>query len=95
MKPLRFTAHAFERFFERGLSPKECETAFLNSKVIESYPEDKPFQSELRLGYAESKPIHVVVAETPDAIHVITAYVPDPTLWSPDFTVRRKKGGSQ
>ncbi len=95
MKPLRFTAHAFQRLFERGISPKECEEAFRSSKVLETYPDDQPFPAELRLGVAGSKSLHLVVAETPDSIYIITAYVPDPTLWSPDFTVRRKKGGSQ
>lgn len=95
MKPLRFTAHAFQRLFERGISPRECEEAFQVSKAIERYPDDEPFPSELRIGYAGTKPLHLVVAETSDFIHVITAYVPDPILWSPDFTVRRKKGGSQ
>jgi hypothetical protein len=95
MKPIRFTAHAFERIFERGIAPKDCEAALGSSKVIESYPSDQPFPSELRIGQAGSRAIHLVVAETPDSIYVITAYYPDPTLWSPDFTVRRKKGGSQ
>lgn len=95
MKAIRFTAHAFQRLFERGISPRECEEAFRVSQVIESYLEDEPFPSELRLGYAGTKPLHLVVAETPDSIHVITAYAPDPVLWSPDFTTRRKQGGSQ
>lgn len=95
MKPLRFTAHAFQRMFERSIVPRECEEAFQASKVIGTYPDDQPFPSELRLGYAGTRPLHLVVAETPDSIHVITAYVPDPTLWSPDFTVRRREGGSQ
>lgn len=95
MKPIRFTAHAFQRIFERAIAPQDCEKAFLASKVIETYPDDQPFPSELRLGYAQARPLHLVVAETPDSIHVITAYVPDPALWSPDFTVRRREGGSQ
>jgi hypothetical protein len=95
MKPLRFTTHALERIFDRGISPRECEEAFRASKVLETYPDDQPFPSELRLGYAGSKPLHLVVAETPDSVHVITAYEPDPVLWSPDFSVHRRKGGSQ
>ncbi len=91
MKIIRFTAHAFERMFERGISPIECERAFLASKVIESYPKDKPFPSVLLLSFVEKKPIHLVVAETPDSIHIITVYIPDPSLWSADFTVRRKE----
>ena len=92
MKTIRFTGHAFERIFERGLSPIECEEAFLSSQIIETYPDDTPFPSELRLGFSNKKPIHLVVAETSDFIHVITAYVPDPSLWSSDFTMRRKGG---
>ncbi|MGK5088577.1 DUF4258 domain-containing protein [Bdellovibrionota bacterium FG-2] len=94
MKPLRFTAHAFQRMFERAISPRECEDVFLSSKIIETYPDDKPFPSELRVGRSDDKVIHIVVAETADSIHVITAYIPDPTLWSLDFYIRRKKRGS-
>ena len=94
MKSFRFTAHAFQRMFERSISPQECDDAFRSSQVIETYPDIKPFPSELRLGYAGGKPLHLVIAETPDSIYVITAYVPDPALWSLDFMVRRKKGGS-
>lgn len=90
-KPLRFTKHAFERLFERNLSPKECEQAFISSKIIESYPDDKPFPSELRLGYANGKVIHLVIAENEDVIHVITAYEPDRELWSDDFSKSRRK----
>jgi len=44
------------------------------------------------VGWAE-RPVHVVVAvdAAEGACYVVTAYVPDPGLWSADFRTRRKK----
>ena len=61
MGNLRFTAHALERMFERGVSPKDCETVLEEGETIEQYPEDQPFPSELRLGFVGGRPIHLVV----------------------------------
>ena len=32
---LRFTRHALERMFQRGISPKNCENVFANGKIID------------------------------------------------------------
>jgi len=91
MTELRFTRHALEKMFQRGISPEECERVFRQSKVIESYPEDKPFPSELRLGKVGDRTIHLVVSFGSDAVHVITAYEPDPKRWTRGFAKRRKR----
>ena len=62
-----------------------------NGEVIADYPDDKPYPSTLLLGFAEGRPVYVVVArneETEDC-YVVTVYVPDPTLWEDDFRSRR------
>ena len=91
MADLRFTKHALERMFERNISPSECEEIFQQERTIEAYPDDEPFPSELRFGQVGDKMIHLVVAFTENAVHVLTDYEPDPTLWDEGFT-KRKKG---
>lgn len=61
-------------------------------RVIESYPEDRPYPSRLILGYADDRPLHVVAAEAEDLNRtiIVTVYEPDPALWEPEFRQRRK-----
>ena len=91
MSELRFTRHAFERLYERSISPTECAEVISQGAVIESYPDDSPFPSELRLGVVNGKLLHVVIAKDEDITHVITAYEPDPAIWEPGFRVRKDK----
>ncbi|PWU21035.1 MAG: hypothetical protein C5B49_03175 [Bdellovibrio sp.] len=88
---LRFTRHALERMFQRGISPGDCENVFRKGKVIEAYPEDKPFPSELRMAVVGENILHLVVCYENSVAHVITVYKPDPLLWENGFTKRRKK----
>lgn len=88
MHEVRFTRHALERIYARGIAPEECEMTVHEGTTIERYPDDKPFPSELRLLIRGDRVIHVVVALGPDAVHVITAYIPDPTRWREGFTRR-------
>ena len=90
MSNLRFTAHALERMFERGISPKECEAVLEEGKTIEEYPDDQPFPSEIRLGFVGSRPIHLVVSFDRDTVHVITAYEPTLERWEKEYTVRKR-----
>ena len=59
--------------------------------VIKEYPDDTPYQSCLLLGFVNNKPIHVVFAvdDASETGIVITAYIPDPKLWTEDFKSRR------
>lgn len=91
MTEIRFTRHALERMLERGISPEVCTEVFLRGETIESYPDDKPFPSELRMGRACGKVIHLVVSFQSDVAHVVTVYEPDPKLWNETFTVRKKR----
>jgi hypothetical protein len=91
MSELRFTRHAFERLYERGISPAECVEVISHGSVIERYPDDTPFPSELLLGIVHERFLHVVVATGEDVTHVITAYEPDLAIWEPGFRVRRDR----
>ena len=86
-----FRLHAVQRMFERGITVLDVKEVIKTGKVIENYPEDKPFQSYLLLGFIKEKPLHVVAAvdnETKKAI-IITVYEPDPKLWQAGFERRK------
>lgn len=88
----RFSRHAIERMFHRGIAPEVVERIVERGEVIASYPEDKPFPSVLILGFEEGQPVHVVVARDADTrrCYIVTVYRPDPELWSDDFKQRRE-----
>lgn len=86
----RFTKHSLEKAFERGISPSMCQEAYTKGEVIESYPNDKPFPSELRIAKIGKKSLHLVTAKDGPFVHVITVYEPDPARWSENLRVRKK-----
>ena len=88
---IEFRLHAVQRMFERGITVLNVKEVIKTGGVIENYPEDKPFQSYLLLGFFKGKPLHVVIAienETKKAI-IITVYEPDPKLWQAGFERRK------
>lgn len=75
--------------FKRSISADDVELAIKEGIVIKSYPGDKPFPSRLILGFMDgAKPLHVVVSQDAQSgtCYIITAYEPDPSLWTSDFT---------
>jgi hypothetical protein len=71
------------------ISPLEVQTVAIIGRLVEDYPHDPRGHSCLLLGLGDGgRPIHVVVAPKDDYLAIITAYVPDPTQWSPDFLRR-------
>ena len=87
-----FSGHAVRKMFERALSRDEVLAVVATGEVIADYPDDQPYPSVLLLGIVGSKPIHAVVASDParGLCTVVTAYVPETALWSPDFKTRRR-----
>ena len=84
------TQHANRRFQERGISLDDIETAILNGKIIETYPDDTPFPSCLILGKStNNSPLHVVVSTDEEFLYIITAYYPSLQKWEADFITRR------
>lgn len=91
-KHVVFSGHAVRRMFEWAISRDEVLEVLRDGEVIVEYPDDKPFPSNLLVGFPEARAIHVVAAldcQT-DTCHVITAYPPDPDQWQDDFRTRRK-----
>ncbi len=62
-----------------------------SGETIEEYLDDTPYPSRLVLGWRESRPLHVLVADNKIDCEtiVITAYEPDPQRWDSDFKKRR------
>jgi hypothetical protein len=90
-RTIRFTGHALRRMFERELDRDAVVRVIHRGEVIARYPDDRPFPSQLLLGFADDQAVHVVVAQNPDTrdCFVVTAYQPDPAVWSHDFKTRR------
>lgn len=78
--------------FERGLSKDLVKSAIACGEIIVEYPDDRPYPSVLVLGFPNGIPVHAVIAKGPgtDRCTVVTAYRPDPALWSNDFKTRRR-----
>ena len=85
----RFTKHALERMFERDIESNECILAFEQGNIVEDYPDDTPFPSQLRIGPINGKIIHVVGAISNEIVHIITVYEPTSVRWTEDYMKRR------
>jgi hypothetical protein len=81
-----YSAHALKRIFQRGLTLQAVAQALAQGEVITNYPDDQPYPNKLVLGWDAGVPVHVVAAltEQGDTV-VITAYVPEPSLWDETF----------
>jgi hypothetical protein len=88
---IHYSRHAFERMFERAITPEVIREVVAKGEIIANYPDDRPFPSALILGFDQARPIHVVAARNPatNECHVVTVYVPDPTLWDAAFKQRK------
>jgi hypothetical protein len=80
--------------FARNVAVDDVNATIENGEIIASYPDDSPYPSDLMLGVDRfNRPLHVVLAynkETRTA-YVVTAYVPDPKLWTEDLKRRREQ----
>jgi len=84
------TAHAAERFRQRGIKVKDIRNAVKTGEIIEQYPEDYPYPSCLLLGLSVNvQPLHVVMSDEGNASRIITAYFPDVDKWESDLKTRK------
>ena len=94
IESLRFTGHALRQMFARSVSVDEVKAVAERGEIIASYPEDRPYPSDLLLGFGRRKrPLHVILAynEAERTAYVVTAYVPDSKLWTEDYKRRREQ----
>lgn len=91
-RQLLFRDHAILRMSQRGISEAEARVALDSGEIIEEYPDDQPYPSRLVIGWAGYRPLHLVLADNPSNMdtYVITAYEPDPNLWTADFRGRKQ-----
>ena len=82
-----------QRLTERGITRNTVTDALVNGKIIEDYPDDKPYPSALFLGWVGGKPLHIVVAldEKHHWAYIITTYEPNLKYFEADFKTRRKR----
>ena len=88
---LLFLPHALRQMShpDRMISPGEVEQVVLEGVLVEEYPMDPRGPSCLLLGFGEgTRAVHVVCAPKEDYLAIITAYLPDPEQWTPDFMRR-------
>ena len=91
-KEIRYSGHAIQRMFERGIITDDIERVIHLWNIIAEYHDDNPYPSYLLLGLIGQNPLHVVagIDEAKEICYIITVYQPDPELWDDDFTRRRK-----
>ena len=93
-KKVLFLPHALHQMLrpDRMIRRAEVRNVIERGQVIEDYPTDARGHSCLMLGCGtDSRAIHVVCAPKDDYLAIITAYLPNETEWSIDFSRRVKK----
>jgi hypothetical protein len=78
--------------FAREITPEAVREVVATRQVVEEYPQDRPYPSQLLLGFVDGRAIHVVVASdaATGRCYVVTAYPPDPERWDRGFMRRRE-----
>ncbi len=74
---------------DRMITTEEVRETVLHGEIIEEYPEDLRGESCLIYHEPNKRPIHVVCAPKTEYLAIVTAYLPDPYQWLPDFKTRR------
>lgn len=89
-KKLLFLPHAIRQMARPAdmISASEVERVVIEGEIIEDYPEDVRGPSCRMLGSGEGRSLHVVCSLKDEYLAIITAYVPDPSQWSPDLRRR-------
>ena len=88
-KAIQLRVHAVERMAKRGITMGEVRQVLDTGEIIEDYPEDFPYPSQLMLGWSGDRPLHVVTANAPHTWIIITVYQPDPARWDDQFKSRK------
>ncbi len=90
-RSVKFSGHALQRIYERGLSMEEVQAALALAETIEEYPDDYPYPSRLLLGQVAGRPLHIVAATNPvdGSYIIITVYLPDLERWDREWRKRR------
>ena len=87
-----YSNHAVKQMFQRFVSTDEVEYILENGEIIMEYPDDKPYPSNLMLGFIKNRPLHIVCSYNikTETNVIITAYEPSTDIWENDFKTRKK-----
>jgi len=90
-KKILYLPHAVRQMSrpDRMISHSDVKEVVLQGQIIEEYIDDPRGESCL-ICYINNRPIHVVCSPKDEYLAIITAYIPDPKLWSDDFLKRIK-----
>ncbi|WP_295400172.1 DUF4258 domain-containing protein [uncultured Thiocystis sp.] len=93
-RKILFLPHAIKQMSrpDRMIGTDEVRETVFSGEIIEEYPDDQRGESCLITHSTRCRTIHVVCAPKIEYLAVITAYLPSPDLWSPDFKVRKQDG---
>ena len=91
-KKVIYRMHAIQRMFEREITENDVNTVIMDGKIIQDYPDDKPYPSKLVLGFVKNRPLHIVYADNFEQNEqiVITVYEPEKDKWDEKFERRIK-----
>jgi hypothetical protein len=87
-----FLPHAVRQMSrpERMISTTDIRIIIEAGVIIENYPDDPRGHSCLISGMdSNNRPVHIVCSLKEDYLAIITAYIPDETEWSADFSQRK------
>jgi len=89
---IKFSSHAIQRMFERGIKKQSVVEVIRSGKIIASYPDDEPYPSFLMLGFENDTPIHLAIDQNEKTgdCYVITVYFPKSDIWQAGFKKRRE-----
>ncbi len=93
-KRVLFLAHAVSQMNSpsRMIATWDVRAVIVKGQIIEDYPDDSRGHSCLMLGFGDSsRPVHIVCAPKDDYLAVITAYLPSPEQWQPDWRTRTQR----
>ncbi len=93
LKRIIYLPHAVRQMSrpERMISPFDVRTVVQQGELVEDYPGDSRGHSCLILGQGvDERSIHIVCSPKTDYLAIITAYIPDPREWEPDFKKRKR-----
>ena len=91
----RISDHAYEEMVKDDIMPSQIVSGLVSALVVEDYPDANRGSSVLVLcNDGNKRLLHAVWGipkQRPDMAVLITAYRPEPNVWSDDFLTRKKK----